>query len=183
MRAYVGSRFGGTMLRSGKYKGHSYAQVENDRNYCSWVLDKFQAQGLPRDLVKFGRHLEQAHGGLLRVGMHRDSWFNDVWKTHPDYIEWAAALDQPSDAMRKFSAFAQRKLEEGTSEPPQKKPRAEEPREEHGKSCVVCMHKPVECAFVPCGHCVACMRCAILVESDGCPICRERILMPLRIYA
>ena len=109
----------------------------------------------------------------------------EVWKTHPGYIEWAAELDDPSDIMKKFKDFAKKKLVEVSEEPPpQKKPRTEAPsRENEEKKCVVCMHREVECAFVPCGHCVACMRCAALIEADGCPICRAQILMPLRIYA
>ena len=139
---------------------------------------------MPRDLRKFGKHLEHVYGGLLRCGKHKDSWFDDVWKTHPGYIEWAAELDEPSDVMKKFSDFAKKKLLE-EAEPQKKKQRAEAPRKEtvEEKKCVVCMHRAVECAFVPCGHCVACMRCAVLIEADGCPICRAQILMPLRIYA
>ncbi len=175
-----------TMLRSGKYRGQSYAHViENDRKYCAWVLDAIHEQGLPRDLRKFGQHLEQEHGGLLRLGRHKGSWFNDVWKTQPDYVEWAAELTEPGDGMRKFSKFAKTKLaEEAEEEPPKKKQCEEAPRKENDeKKCVVCADRKVECAFVPCGHCVVCMRCAVLVESDGCPICRAHILMPLRIYA
>ncbi|CEM02386.1 unnamed protein product [Vitrella brassicaformis CCMP3155] len=46
--------------------------------------------------------------------------------------------------------------------------------------CVICMAKPDECAFDPCGHVCACMDCA--VKLDDCPICRTKIMKVLRVF-
>ena len=141
-------------LRSGKYAGQTYAQVEgNDPKYCAWVLDKLNDPHLPKDLRRFGRHLEKTHGGLMRVGKHKHCWFHDVHGKDPGYTEWAADLNEPSDAMKKFSIFAKKKLEE--EQQPPKKPRTGEEKD-GGKKCVVCMQMAVDCAFVPCGHCHFC---------------------------
>ena len=48
-------------------------------------------------------------------------------------------------------------------------------------TCHICMDRPIDTAFVPCGHVVACSECAPGVRSK-CPICRKRIAMVLRTY-
>ena len=180
-----------TMLRSGKYKGHTFGQVaEIDRKYCAWLLTASQDQSLPRDLKKFALHLEKVHGGLLQLGRHKGEWFNDVWKTHPDYVEWAAEITDPGDGMRSFSEYAKKRIaaEVNLEEPPesQKKPHVEEEGAEGAaeqKACVVCADRPAVVAFVPCGHMIVCSRCASLVEAEGCPLCRSEILMSMKIYS
>jgi len=177
----MGSKLGFvTMLRSGKYAGQTYAHVENDPKYCSWILDKIDDPHLPKDLRKFGRHLEKTRGGLMRIGKHKDTWFHQIHDKDPSYIEWAAELSDPSGPMKKFSSFARKKIEEEI-QPPSKKPRNKE-EDDGEKKCAVCMHANIDCAFVPCGHSVTCFRCGLLVEASGCPVCRAQIVMPLRLY-
>jgi hypothetical protein len=153
------------MLRSGKYRGHTYEHVKDlDRPYCGWVLDANVETSLPRDMRVFARHIEREHGGVLRLGRHKGMWFRDAWKTHPDYCEWAAELPDPGDAMKSFSEFAKKKvaeqaIPEDPEEPPKKKFRKDEGEGEldkNAKACVVCMTSEVEAAFVPCvdpSHC------------------------------
>lgn len=45
--------------------------------------------------------------------------------------------------------------------------------------CKVCMDAPVEVVFLPCGHALACQRCA---ATNECPVCRCRIEGRTRIY-
>ena len=107
----------------------------------------------------FARYIAKEHGGLLRLGRHKGMWFNDVWKTHPDYCEWAAELEDPGDAMKRFSDFAKKKMAEQNNpdleEPPKKKSRESEDQggnvDNCTKFCVVCMTSAAEAAFVPCG--------------------------------
>ena len=172
------------MLRSGKYRGCSYEQVkEKDKQYCAWLVSARHDHSLPRDLAKFARHIEEQHGGVMNVGAHKGSFYSDVCKTRPDYAEWAADLSDPGEGMKAFSEYAKKQLDEQKCCEPQKKPRTEDTKLEDGKkSCVICYNRPPEVAFVPCGHHVACARCAALVEGQGCPVCRNEILMLLKIY-
>uniref|UniRef100_A0A7N0TH98 RING-type domain-containing protein n=1 Tax=Kalanchoe fedtschenkoi TaxID=63787 RepID=A0A7N0TH98_KALFE len=56
--------------------------------------------------------------------------------------------------------------------------------ENHGKGggshhprrlCVICCDAPIDCFFLPCGHCAACFACGSRIEEAGhCPICRRK---------
>ena len=173
------------MLRSGKYRGNTFEYVkEKDRRYCGWLLDAHREhQSLPRDLRKFAQHLKKEHGGVLQVGCHKGSFFNDVLRDHPDYGEWAAELTQPGDGMKHFSQHATKRRVEAEvnaeKTEPEKKARSDG-RDE--KKCAVCADGAIQCAFVPCGHMVCCMKCGVGVEDNGCPVCRSDIAMVLKIY-
>ncbi len=45
-----------------------------------------------------------------------------------------------------------------------------------GSSCLICLIRPKNCQFNPCGHLAVCDVCAdCLLESDGvCPICKDQ---------
>jgi hypothetical protein len=47
--------------------------------------------------------------------------------------------------------------------------------------CVVCMQRPQEIAFIPCGHLSVCHICAPSMTT--CPVCRGGIENTLRVYA
>ena len=104
--------------------------------------------------------------------------------------QWAAELEDPGGPMMRFAAWSKKRLSDTSAsepqteqeEPTRKKARQDESGEAKSK-CAVCLTGAISCAFVPCGHMVCCMRCAVLVEPSGCPICREPIVMPLRIYS
>ena len=102
-------------------------------------------------------------------------------------------MEDPGPAMMKFATWSKKRLsdtsanasgEEETDAPKHKKQRKEDAADSRAASstCIICVSKPIACAFVPCGHMCCCMRCAVLVESSGCPICRETIAMPLKVY-
>ena len=168
------------MIKVGRYKGQPFEALEQDKRYVSWLLDTDQKE-LPRGLRKAANKIEKEHGGVLVAGKHKHEWFDEIYEKHPDYGEWAAHLTDPGP-MKKFSAFAQKRLadEDEASEPKHKKQKDDEPTE--AKKCVVCMTAPPEACFVPCGHMVACLSCAFLVERDGCPMCREYVAMYLKVY-
>lgn len=65
----------------------------------------------------------------------------------------------------------------------------EEERDNHdipvGESCIICLVRNREYAFVPCGHQVCCHRCANNVQNElspQCPVCRRDTIGFLRIY-
>ena len=182
------------MLRCGKHKGSTFERVlTTDRKYCAWVVEAHrQKEDLPRDLQKFAKHVEQNHGGVLRVGAHKMEFYKDVVDKFPDYALWAAELAEPSDLMRGFSEYAKKRFEPEEyvqqQQPEKKRKVFQEEREQSDdtgktdKKCCVCLDSAVQCAFVPCGHMVTCLNCADRVENDGCPICRSDIVMALRIF-
>ena len=56
---------------------------------------------------------------------------------------------------------------------------------EGGGQCLVCMEKPANAAFVPCGHSQCCHDCAnnVMRQHRACPMCRQPIQMVLKLYA
>ena len=120
------------------------------------------------------------------------SFYKDVVDNFPDYALWAAQLAQPSDLIKGFSEYAQKRLEADQDVPqqPEKKRKVFQDEREQSdadtcktdKKCCVCLDSAVQCAFVPCGHMCTCLRCAGRIENDGCPICRSDIVMALRVF-
>jgi hypothetical protein len=49
-----------------------------------------------------------------------------------------------------------------------------------GGECVVCMDRPLEMVFVPCGHICVCEECSSQISR--CPICRTRTQMAVKVY-
>ena len=184
------------MLRCGKYKGRSFRAVAaEDRDYCGWIL-RASADGkrLPHDLNSFSKFLREHHGGVLCVGKfkNRHTYFSAVIREDPGYCDWVLSLDDPGPGLKSFAKYVkeQRSAAESstttetprtTETPPPPKRRRREPA---AQTCSVCYTKPVECAFIPCGHVSCCLRCARLVDdADGrCPICRQEIAMTQRIF-
>lgn len=41
--------------------------------------------------------------------------------------------------------------------------------------CIICMEKPSDAVFEPCGHAIACSSCAarVVAKSSSCPMCRS----------
>jgi len=48
--------------------------------------------------------------------------------------------------------------------------------------CVICMETNKTHAFIPCGHYIACEKCANLMKLQGCPICSQNIQSIFKIY-
>ncbi|KAF5296136.1 hypothetical protein FQR65_LT10306 [Abscondita terminalis] len=47
-------------------------------------------------------------------------------------------------------------------------------------TCKICMDSPIDTAFLPCAHVVACSSCA--ARCERCPLCRADIAQPQKIY-
>ncbi|CAG0899893.1 unnamed protein product [Darwinula stevensoni] len=54
------------------------------------------------------------------------------------------------------------------------------PGAEDENLCKLCLEAELNCAFVDCGHMVACLPCAQMVRN--CPICRKVITSRIRIF-
>lgn len=50
----------------------------------------------------------------------------------------------------------------------------------NARVCRVCMDQPVSATFCPCGHLMACYRCA--VDCAKCPLCRSHIAYVQYVY-
>jgi len=46
--------------------------------------------------------------------------------------------------------------------------------------CKICYKEEMKVAFVPCGHVVSCIQCALTI--DKCALCRHPISMAMRVY-
>ena len=46
--------------------------------------------------------------------------------------------------------------------------------------CKVCLDEEVSMAYIPCGHIVTCVQCAVALED--CPLCRKTIKGTVRIF-
>lgn len=55
-----------------------------------------------------------------------------------------------------------------------------EPQVEDSKLCKICYVEECIVCFVPCGHVVACAKCALSV--DKCPMCRKIVTSVLKVY-
>ena len=55
-----------------------------------------------------------------------------------------------------------------------------------GESCIICLNKPKEMAFYPCGHQCLCEECSESFLEQArhrlCPICRDRYIDIIRVY-
>ena len=61
-----------------------------------------------------------------------------------------------------------------------------EPEDLNQENCVICMSKPRDFAFYPCGHQCLCEDCAQKFRTQArhnlCPICRYRVKDIIRVY-
>ena len=163
------------MLRIGKHTGKRFEDVAAvDRGYCVWVL---REKALP--LRAFYQYLINVHGGILNVGKHKGRFFDEVLEGAPTYCAWALSLDEPSESLRLFIDYL-RVHYHGTRrslESPNKKARAD------SNFCFLCCDRPVDTAFVPCGHLASCMPCASSFDGHPCPICRRQVAFVLKTYS
>ena len=162
------------MLRCGKHAGaHFHDVAATDKQYCGWVLrERAEGRALPRDLKQFASYLRREHGGVVAVGKHRGSFFDDVLRDDEDYCGWVCSLENPSKPMAEFAKYVKEHGE-----------RSRKRRREGGDMCAICFDASVDTAFVPCGHMTACLDCARRVHQSGrCPICREPIVDILQTF-
>ena len=169
------------MLRCGKYAGRSFLDVAlEDTDYCAWTLRACNdGKKLPRDLRAFARYLREHHGGVLCVGKHKGKYFDEAIHDDPGYCEWAASLDDPGPALKKFVTYVreQKHTAESATETPTKKRRRRKGSTDG--SCTICYTEKIDCVIVPCGHMCMCFQCAEIVDDadNRCPICRQSIAL------
>ena len=160
-------------LRSGKYRGYSYAYVEeSDRKYCGFLLNAINMQPLPHDLATFARHLKCKYGGFMDIGRLKGMWFTEIWDKHPDYVSWVAGLPGPWHRMKDLQEYARERdwADRTNGDALEKHP------------CCICWDQNRNSAFVPCGHMVSCSMCAHHIVGKTCPICRMPVRSALRIF-
>lgn len=46
--------------------------------------------------------------------------------------------------------------------------------------CKICYKEEMKVAFIPCGHVIACIQCAMTL--DQCAVCRQKFSMAMRVY-
>ena len=187
------------LLRSGKYRGHSVEDVkQRDKLYCGWLIRAHREhQALPPDLRKAAKQLHRRHGGVLTVGAHKGTFFDEVLEKHPGYGDWAGSscfrslrldrdywgllrsdaekkrspvdLRAPGDGIKDFADYvlAKKRCAEDEAEKENDEKRPRSEAPNDKKSCCVCMDRPATSAFVPCGHMCACLTCAQDLEHGG----------------
>ena len=178
------------IVLAGKHSGSSYAAVADmDRSYCHWVMN---STSLPRSLRSFKTWLKRTYGGVLVVGKHRNAFYSEIYRDHPDYTIWACELTDPSAHLSDFQEYVRRRDAETASEetqaqqPAQKRarvPREGEPAattQSDSMICKICFDGPIEVLLLPCKHLVLCQACAAL--TPRCPMCRGRVSEHIRVY-
>ncbi len=86
-------------MRCGKRRGASFAQAAEDRGYSAWVLREVaDGKRLHPDLRAFGEYIQDAHGGVLRVGECKNRFFDEVFRDDPAYVAWAATVRNPDES-------------------------------------------------------------------------------------
>jgi hypothetical protein len=53
--------------------------------------------------------------------------------------------------------------------------------EEDKDMCKICFASIVDCAYVPCGHVLACYNCSVRI-GGRCPVCKNPITQILKLY-
>ena len=152
------------MLRVGKYRGVAFEEVaQRDRSYCAWVLRE-----QPHGLKKFYKYLVETHGGLLHIGKHRGKYFDEVMLEDEDYADWVLSLRGDPGGFKQLIAYMV-KNPPVDEPPPSKRQRADE------ETCKICFQEEVNTVLVPCGHIVACSKCAERLQEKPCPICKSGV--------
>ena len=165
----VWARAQNMMMRHGKHRGHSFAEVaQMDRSYCAWV---FRAE--PSTFSKFQNYLKKNHGGILEMGRHKGMFFDELLANQQEYCTWVMNLQDPGPGFHKLIDWLKKKHSQ--EEPPTAMPEetdAAGPAAKKFKSeeCKICYDKVIDSVFVPCGHVAACITCAAKLET--CPICQ-----------
>ena len=161
------------LVKSGKYRGHPYDTLKEDRKYVGWLLHHADNSALPRSLQKTKERLEKDVGGVLVCGQHKNCFFTEVVQKAPDYGVWAADLSDPGP----MKDFAKWMKERGANQNPE-----DEDASKMDRKCVICVDRSREAVFIPCGHLVSCLPCASVLVQHGCPMCREDIATFLKVF-
>ena len=150
------------IVLAGKHSGQSHAAVaDSDRGYCHWIMN---ASSLPRSLRSFRTWLKRTHGGVFCFGKHKNSFFSEIYRDHPEYTIWACQQTDASKALRDFQEYARRRDEEvareevAAEEQPQPAPKRSRGQRESepaatqtvSMECRICYDRPIEVLLLPC---------------------------------
>ena len=183
------------LILHGKYRERRFTEVEHtDIDYCGWVLRSLP-DSLPLSLRLFQGYLRRRHGGIIRVGKHKGSYFNVLYSCEPEYTSWVLGLDEPTGSLLEFRNYV---VAAATAAAPRSRSRSRTRPNGHvgsvqagdvygvdiPKECRICYDLPVRTAFAGCGHMVCCTRCALEFTDKGlsCPICRTPVYDVIRLF-
>ncbi|XP_041979976.1 baculoviral IAP repeat-containing protein 2 isoform X1 [Aricia agestis] len=119
-------------------------------------------------------------------------WENDdePWEQHARwfnrcaYVQLVKGRDYVQQAVTKAVTITAPKEQKETpteSAPETEKAKAsDEPSVEDSKLCKICFAEERNVCFVPCGHVVACAKCAL--ATNKCPMCRRTFQNAVRLY-
>ena len=160
-----------SLLLQGKHVGRAFEDVaKEDRSYVEWAFREASSGELSSNLAAFVWYVKFEHGGLMTIGKHKDRYFKELLQEDPEYADWCTRVGAPGDPLRAFADYAARiKAATGLKK---RKTHDEDNDDNFAKKCMFCLEKPLNSAWIPCGHMVACYECARNMEKR-CPICRQ----------
>lgn len=155
----------GSRLLQGKYVGRAFEDVaKEDRSYVEWAFREARSGELSSNLAAFVHYVKLEFGGLMTIGMHKGRYFKEIIQEDPEYADWCTTIGAPGDPLRAFADFAARM---------RARMKHDENNEDNvSKKCMFCLEKPLNSAWIPCGHMVACYECGRQMDKR-CPICRQ----------
>lgn len=191
-----------TPVLAPRHPNHPDFVLETDRlrSYADWPITMKQK---PKELSDAGFFYTgkgdrvkcfSCGGGLKDWEEGDEPWEQHaMWYSDCDYLK----LMKGTVYIEEVAEKAKREVEEPTTSQPsssssslavQEKTvdvQAETPEDENkkfgdGKLCKICYIKEYNTAFFPCGHVVACAKCASSVTK--CPLCRESFTNVMRVY-
>lgn len=101
------------------------------------------------------------------------------WFDRCAYVQLVKGREYVQKVMTEACAVAapREEVPARTTEPSTPK---DEPEVEDSKLCKICFAEERNVCFVPCGHVVACAKCAL--AADKCPMCRRTFTNAVRLY-
>ncbi|CAG9562710.1 unnamed protein product [Danaus chrysippus] len=114
-------------------------------------------------------------------------WENDdvPWEQHARWFSRCAyvQLVKGREYIQKVISQAEavsNTNKEDTEQKFETKPKDKQGSEDDSKLCKICYNEELNICFVPCGHVVACAKCAL--STDKCPMCRRTFTNAVRLY-
>ncbi|XP_049956247.1 putative inhibitor of apoptosis [Schistocerca serialis cubense] len=115
--------------------------------------------------------------GCWHVSLHRGNDFvNEIARNRDDLIAAKTDPHQTATVVRAESSKSQPRQET----PDSRVEKTENGATEEKRLCKICFEKEMGVVFLPCGHIVACVDCALSVAD--CPVCRQPFQNTARVY-
>ncbi|AXU41708.1 IAP-3 [Spodoptera eridania nucleopolyhedrovirus] len=174
---------GDTMVPKPKHE--AYAEYK-DRlaTYTNWPRDINQS---PQDLANAGffytgRNAEvrcfQSDCGLSDWEPTDDPWREHArWFPRCQYVISVKGKDYVQESVSQACVIKE------TAAAATRTPRlssSSSNNEEDEKMCKICFDRPRNMCFVPCGHVIACEKCALIIKN--CPMCRNRFTHTQKLF-